>query len=314
VVEADQVSTFSLTDEELGRVFDQIPSLAGQPRTLEDLPGGLTNRNVKVTTPAGVFVARCTGTGANLLDIDRAAEHANSSAAERSGAGAPVIDFRPDLGVLVIGFLPGRTLTRADFDSPAVIARVATACRTLHAGPRFVNTFDMFERQPAYLATIQRGGYRLPDGYLELGERLTDIRRALAVLDEGTVPCNNDLLAENFVDDGQKIWIIDYEYSGNNDPCFELGNIWAECRLSLDQLADLVTAYYGRERPSKFARAQLFGLVGQYGWTLWGAIQNAVSPIDFDFWAWTMEHFDTAAAGLRSPELDQLLDAVQTPD
>jgi thiamine kinase-like enzyme len=308
------VSFFSLTDEELGQVFDQIPVLSGQPRTLANLPGGLTNRNVKVTTPAGSFVARCTGTGANVLDIDRAAELANSRAAEQAGVGAPVLDHRPDLGVLVIGYLPGRTLSRSDFDSPGVLARVADSCRALHAGPRFVNTFDMFERQPAYLATVQRGGYRLPPGYLELDERLADVRRALAVLHEGTVPCNNDLLAENFVDDGQKIWIIDYEYSGNNDACFELGNIWAECRLSLEQLEELVTAYYGRERPSKLARARLYGLVGQYGWTLWGAIQHATSPLDFDFWAWAMERFDIASAGFRGSDLDDLITAVQTPD
>lgn len=308
------MSSFTLTDEQLGHVFDQIPVLSGQPRSIEDLPGGLTNRNVKVTTPAGTFVARCTGTEPTKLDIDRHAEFANSSAAEQAGVGAPVFEFRPDLGVLVIGYLPGRTLHRADFDSPGTLARIATACRTLHSGPRFVNRFDMFERQLGYLSTVQSSGFRLPDGYLELGERLDAIRRALSVLDDGTVPCNNDLLAENFVDDGRKIWIIDYEYSGNNDACFELGNIWAEAGLSVEQLAELVTAYYGRDRPSKLARARLLGIVGQYGWTLWGAIQNAVSPIDFDFWGWTMEHFDTAAAGLRSPDLNQLLDAVQAPD
>jgi thiamine kinase-like enzyme len=313
-LESGVVSSFTLTDEQLGQVFDQIPVLSGQPRLVEDLPGGLTNRNVKVTTPGGIFVARCTGTEPSMLDIDRTAEHANSCAAEQSGVGAPVFDFRPDLGVLVIGYLAGRTLHRTDLDSPTTLARIATACRRLHSGPRFVNTFDMFERQPGYLATVQRGGYRLPDGYLELGDRLHGIRAALSVLDEGTVPCNNDLLAENFVDDGQKVWIIDYEYSGNNDACFELGNIWAEAGLSVDQLAELVTAYYGHERPNKLARAQLLGIVGQYGWTLWGAIQNAVSPIDFDFWSWTMEHFDTAAAGLRSPDLNRLLDAVRTPD
>lgn len=308
-------SAFAFSPEELDAVFDQIPVLTGRPRTLQDLPGGLTNRNVKVTTPDGVFVVRCTGTGKGLLDIDRAAEFANSKAAEQAGVGAPVYDSRPDLGVLVIGYLAGRTLTRTDFDTPGTLTRVADACRTLHSGPRFVNTFDMFERQQAYLATVQAGGFRLPEGYLELGERLDDVRRALSVLDEGTVPCNNDLLAENFIDDGDgKIWLIDYEYSGNNDACFELGNIWTECRLSLDQLAELVTAYYGRERPGKFARAQLFGLVGQYGWTLWGAIQHAVSPIDFDFWGWAMERFDIASAGFRSPDLDRLLETVQTPD
>ena len=96
----------------------------------------------------------------------------------------------------------------------------------------------------------------LPEG--DTGQRLSGTRRlptyaaqfaaireALAA-DDTTVPCNNDLLAANFVEDGDRVWLIDYEYSGNNDPCFELGNIWRECRLSLDQLDELVTSYYGR--------------------------------------------------------------------
>jgi thiamine kinase-like enzyme len=308
------MSSFSLPDEELAKVFDTIPTLAGRPRTIADLSGGLTNRNLLVTTPAGAFVARCSDTEHNALNIDREAEHYNSVAAERAGVGAPVLDFRPDLGILVIGFIPGHTLGRADFGAPGLLPRVAQACRTLHAGPRFCADFDMFKRQRGYLATVQRGGYRVPDGYLELGERLDEIRTALAPLDEGTVPCNNDLLAENFIDDGEKIWIIDYEYSGNNDACFELGNIWAECRLSGDQLEELVTAYYGRPRPSKLARARLLGAVGQYGWTLWGAIQHATSPIDFDFWGWAMERFEIASREFHGPDLRRLLDDVQKPD
>jgi len=308
------MSSFFMSDEELERVFDDIPVLSGRPRTLQDLSGGLTNRNVHVTTPDGDYVVRCSDTSHNELGIDREAEHLNSVAAYQAGVGAPVHDFRPELGILVIGFLEGRTLSREDFGTPGVIPRVADACRSLHAGPRFSGDFDMFERQQGYLATVRDNGFRVPDGYVELGGRLAEIRGALAVLDEGTVPCNNDLLAENFVDDGQAIHIIDYEYAGNNDACFELGNIWAECRLDLDQLEELVTAYYGRPRPSKLARARLLGAVGQYGWTLWGAIQHAVSPIDFDFWQWAMERFDIASREFDGPDLRRLLDDVQTPD
>ena len=106
------------------------------------------------------------------------------------------------------------------------------------------------------------------------------------------MPCNNDLLAANFIDDGERIWLIDYEYSGNNDACFELGNIAGECRPSRRRAGGLVTAYYGSRGASRVARAQLFGPVSQYGWTLWGAIQHATSPLDFDFWAWAMERFE----------------------
>ncbi len=128
------------------------------------------------------------------------------------------------------------------------------------------------------------------------------------------MPCNNDLLAANIIDDSERIWLIDYEYSGNNDACFELGNIAGECGLDDDALTALVTAYYGRPRRSRIARAQLFRLVSRYGWTLWGAIQHAASPLDFDFWAWAMERFEVAAAGFTSADFGRLLADVQLQD
>jgi len=306
--------SFNMTDEQLNALFDQIPALAGRPRTTEDLSGGLTNRNVKVTTPDGSFVARCTDVNADALEIDREAEFRNSKAAEEAGVGAPVYDYRPDLGVLVIGYIDGRTLNRHDFTRPGIIKRVAEGCRALHAGPRFVGEFNMFERQQGYLQTADREGYRIPDGYRDLADRVELVKKALVGQDEGTVPCNNDLLAENFVDDGRKIWLIDYEYSGNNDACFELGNIWTECRLTLDQLEELVTCYYGRPRRSRLARARLQGAIGQYGWTLWGAIQHAVSPMDFDFWEWAMERYEIAERELAGADFNRLLDEAQLSD
>ena len=161
---------------------------------------------------------------------------------------------------------------------------------------------------------IRARGLRLPDRYDDFAPRFEAARAALAARAEGTVPCNNDLLAGNFIDDGERIWLIDYEYSGNNDPCFELGNIAAESGLPPDALAALVTAYYGRARRSRIARALLFGLVASYGWTLWGAIQSATSSLDFDFWSWAMEKYDAAAAGLTGPGFARLLDDVQQGD
>ena len=126
----------TLSDDELNALLDQFPALSGRRRRLENLPGGLTNRNVKVTTDEGTYVARCADPD-NLLGIDRAAEVYNSRAAERAGVGAPVIDYRPELGILLFGFLVGVTLRNEDFRRPGVIAKVAAGCRALHAGPRF---------------------------------------------------------------------------------------------------------------------------------------------------------------------------------
>ena len=298
----------------LQRQFDAVPALAGSPRTVEELSGGLTNVNLKVTTPDGVFVARCFGGDAELLGIDREAEHLNTRAAATAGVGAPVIDFRPDLDMLVIVYIDGFTYDNSSFAHADVIARVADACQKLHAGPRFVYEFDMFARQSNYVEIVRRNGFALPPGYARFDKQFQLIRTALAQRDEGTVPCNNDLLAGNFVDDGTKLWLIDYEYSGNNDACFELGNITTECDLDLDQLEELATSYYGRRLRNKIARTRLQALVSQYGWSLWGAIQAATSSLEFDFTGWCMERFEKAAAGFTSDSFSRLIEEVQRDD
>jgi thiamine kinase-like enzyme len=295
-------------------VLARVPSLAGVPRQVSVLPGGLTNQNFKVSTPDGVFVARVFSDGGALLAIDRDHEYQNSVIAAAAGVGAPVIEYCPADRVLVLGFLEGRTLTNADVAQPAMLTRIAAACRTLHGAGRFAAEFDMFEIQPRYYATATSAGMRIPAGYADLMPAFAVARQALAAREEGTVPCNNDLLAANFIDDGDRIWLIDYEYSGNNDACFELGNVAGECGLDDDALAALVTAYYGRPRRSRIARAKLYGLVSRYGWTLWGAIQHAASELDFDFWSWAMERYEGAAAGFSSPDFERLLADVQASD
>jgi len=297
---------------ELDALFGRTASLAATPRSVTELPGGLTNRNYKVTTPDGAFVARISSAGGELLAIDRDCEYRNSVTAAEAGAGARVVEYRPQDRLLVIRFIEGRTFGNEDV--AANIPRVAEACRRLHSGGRFGNDFDMFNIQPRYLDVARSRGFRIPDGYDDLKPAFDAARAALAVRDTGTVPCNNDLLAANFIDDGERIWLIDYEYSGNNDPCFELGNIAGECHLSQDGLAELVTAYYGKPLRNNIARAWLLGRVGMYGWTLWGAIQNAASTLDFDFWSWAMERFEAAAAGFTSPEFNRLLDEAQGED
>ena len=306
--------SFSLNDAQLDDRFEQIPVLAGLPRQLEELSGGLTNRNVKVTTPDGVYVARCCDTTSNLLGIDREQEHFNTRAAEQAGVGAPVIDFRPDMGILLLGYLEGKTLANADFQRPGVVAKAARSIRTLHQGPRFQGDFDMFARQAAYLATVKDRGYALPPGYDDHADAWHDVRRALAAAPRPTVPCNNDLLAGNFIEDGDKIWLIDYEYSGNNDPCFELGNTATECGFEPEQVQAYVEAYFGTPTPADRARVRLQMLCSEYGWSLWGFIQAAASSIDFDFLAWGQERFDKAARTFTSPELDRLLEEVVRDD
>jgi glycine/D-amino acid oxidase-like deaminating enzyme/thiamine kinase-like enzyme len=303
----------SSADAPSAQTLDTVAVLSGRPRDVAELPGGLTNRNYQVTTPTGRYFVR-TWSGGGDLPIDREHEYRNSVIAAESGVGAPVLEYRPELQMLVLGFLDGSTWTNDSFQVDGNLERVAQACRALHSGAPFVNDFDMFEIQRNYLDIVNRNGFRLPPRYAEFAPHVDRMREALAVRDEGVVPCNNDLLAANFIDDGTRIWLIDYEYAGNNDPCFELGNIWSECHLDDGQLDTLVSAYYGRPLRNKIARARLLGLMAKYGWTLWASIQAATSPIDFDFWSWGMERYDAARAMFEHPDFDRQLDEVQRRD
>jgi thiamine kinase-like enzyme len=196
----------------------------------------------------------------------------------------------------------------------ALIVRVAAACRRLHAGPPFRDRFDMFALQRRYLALVQERGFRLPSRYLAHEPKVRQIERAMSVRSEPLVPCHNDLLAENLIDDGAVVRFIDYEYSGTNEASFEVGNVWSESNLSLDQLEQLTSAYWQRPLRHKVARARLWGLMSKYGWMLWASIQDGVSEIDFDFWSWGLEKYERAEAELASPDLPQLLEDVQRAD
>lgn len=288
--------------------LDRLACLAGRSWRVRDLPGGLTNTNLHVVRDDGLeLVVRWSQGDATLLGIDRDAEANNTRAAAEAGAGAEVVEYRPDLSMLVITFLPGEALTDASFADPGVLARAAAACRRLHAGPRFTGGFDMFERRAAYLRTVREHGYWLPDDYEDHAAAWDRVRAALATAPRPTVPCNNDLLAANFIDGGERVWLIDYEYSGNNEATFELGNTATECDFTPDQVEAYVEAYYGALSRADLARVRLQMLVSEYGWSLWGFIQAAASPIEYDFREWGMERFEKAVATFRGPDLPRLL-------
>ncbi len=300
-------------EDELAGLFDLIPELRGD-RTVSELAGGLTNTNYKVEVGSAVYVVRVSAKDAGLLAIDRENEYLNSVAAAEAGVGAGVVAYVPEHSLMVLEYIAGETQTAESLRRGDKLQMVADACRRLHGARRFRDDFNMFEIQPRYLALVKERGFRLPPRYEEFQPQVDRIRAAMAVRDEGTVPCNNDLLAENFIDVGGEFRLIDYEYSGNNDACFELGNIWSESNLSLDQLDELVAHYYGRPLRNKVARARLWGLMSKYGWTLWASIQDGVSEIDFDFWGWGLEKYERAVAEFDGPEFERLLADVTAAD
>jgi thiamine kinase-like enzyme len=305
----EAVSTGSGLEDEFSARFNKVALLRSRT-SIKELSGGLTNRNFLIETPTDKYVARVSSNSSSLLAINRGSEFINSTIAGEGGVGAKVLDYLPSEGILLISYITGKTYGAHDVATN--LTRIASSLRNLHALPAFDHEFNMFDTQKRYLSIVQEQGFRMPESYQDFEPMVIQIKKAFEILFEGLVPCNNDLLPGNFIDDGSKIWLIDYEYSGNNDACFEIGNIWAEAFLPLEALEELVTAYYGAHRPDKVARAWLWALMAKYGWTLWASIQANVSDIEFDFWEWGMSKYELAQKEFTSDYFKNALVAVTT--
>jgi thiamine kinase-like enzyme len=203
---------------------------------------------------------------------------------------------------MILEFLDGKTMSKDSLNESGMPSRMAHAIKRLHAGERFFTDFNMFRLTEYYLRLCHERGFKIPAGYPERMPTVNEIENAMSVKPLATVPCNNDLLAENYIDDGKQLWLIDYEYSGNNDPTFELGNTCQEMQFNDDQIKEVCAAYFGEATPQMVARMKLNMIMSDVGWGLWAAIQASISTIEFDFWGWALERWGRAVEKMDSAE------------
>ncbi|MEO5593819.1 MAG: choline/ethanolamine kinase family protein [Chitinophagaceae bacterium] len=228
-----------LQDQRLIAWIRQMPALSCVT-DISILGGGLSNKNYRIDTNTGTCVMRVSDTAPELLGINRLNERINSQRAHEAGVGPAVIDSLLHEGVLLIAWINAQTLHPADMHgNKHLLKRMAAALQRLHAAPAFAGTFHFPSLRKKYLNTVIQKNYFLPEKYLQVEPLITALEDALAANAEPLVSCNNDLLAENFMDDGDKIWIIDYEYSGQNEASFEIGNLASESGLSEQDITTL---------------------------------------------------------------------------
>ena len=272
------------------RVDEAVARVAlwsGLTPKVSPLSGGLTNENYLVEAGGQRYVLRLPGQSTELLSIDRANEVFNTTAAATTGIGPRVLEHVPGLDVTVLEFIAGPTMSAATLQSKQMAARMGDSFRRLHSSPRFLQDFNMFRLIEYYLRIVDEHQVAIPSGYRDWLPTVNRIESAVTAAALPSVPCHNDLLCENFIDDGTSLRIVDFELSGNNDPCFDLGNTAQEAEFDQDLRAALCEAYFGRQDgrqvERQLARLNLFALMSDVGWTLWGAIQAKISAVDFDF-------------------------------
>ncbi|MFI5156418.1 MAG: phosphotransferase [Chitinophagales bacterium] len=305
------MSSSSMQEAKLRKILKGHPVL-GAINQIIPLRGGLTNKNYILESEQGRFVARVGGASSSFLGIDRDRERINTKQAHAAGIGPAVVANIPEENILIISWIEAKTLHAADFLSdPHLLARVAETLRKLHQGPAFEGIFHFPALRKHYLDLVRNFGYFLPDDYLSFESQILDLEGWLSRQPEPLVPCNNDLLAENFLDDGKRIWIIDYEYSGQNEASFEIGNMSGELGLSGEQLRIFCDTYWRQYLPEKMIRARTWSIIARFGWVLWASIQEAVSPIDFDFRSWGLKKWQSVLPELSGDAYRQLIMALK---
>ena len=275
--------------------------------------GGLTNTVYLVQARGQSVIVRIPGAGTEAY-IDRAVEAHNAEAAYRAGVSAEVLWADPASGVMVTRAIPGIvTMTPALFASrPGSPARAGRAFAKLHgSGQSFQFRFELFAMIDDYLKILSTRDVSLPEGYHDIVAAAQPVKALLEAHPVPLAPCHCDPLCENFLDDGADMWMVDWEYSGMNDPMWDLGDLSVEAGMSPAQDAEMLMAYFGRPpTPAELGRVVIYKAMCDLLWTLWGLIQLADGNEAEDFWAYATGRFDRCRALMNSPDWVGYLAAV----
>src|SRR4051812_13037209 len=303
--------------EHLVRAMDVVPELAGRDLRLTALSGGITNRNflVEIAGRDDRYVIRLAGNDTYLLGISREVEHAATVAAAGVGVGPEVTAFIRPEGYLVTRFIEGSPVPNDVVHRPETIERVAASLRRIHDGPPIPGLFVPLRIVEAYRALALARGVRIPPEYelaAPIGRRieLSCLANPIELR-----PCHNDLLNANFIDDGERIRIVDWEYAGMGDPFFDLGNFSINHELTAAEDEVLLRAYDGREderqdgrdRSARLGRLTLMRTVSDFREAMWGVLQQGISSLDVDFVAYAGEHFDRLLRNATTPGFERAL-------
>jgi len=293
----------------LTAALQRVPETAGKDLVLTPLSGGITNRNFLVTPNDGDdrYVIRLGGNDTHLLGISREVEHAATVAAAGVGVGPEVIAFIRPEGYLVTRFIVGAPVSLQQVHGRPTIERVVDSLRRIHEGPAIPGLFVPFRIVEAYRALAISHGVPIPAAWDRAHEATRRIERAFLEAPTELKPCHDDLLNANFIDDGERIRIVDWEYAGMGDPFFDLGNFSINHELSPEEDAWLIEAYDGEVRAPRLARLTLMRVVSDFREAMWGVLQQAISTLDVDFVAYANEHFERLLRNAEGADFEQAL-------
>jgi len=275
--------------------------------------GGLTNLVFKIDTGKDRYVLRIPGEGTEEY-IDRGVEIHNSKVAARAGVSAEVIYADSGTGVMLTRCIDGIvTMTPEEFATrDGAAARAGEALKQMHScGEDFQFRFELFAMIDDYLGILDKQKAELPKGYADVVSSAQPVRDALDQNPTALAPCHCDPLCENFLDNGERMWIVDWEYSGMNDPLWDLGDLSVEAGFSAAQDLEMMRAYCGGEpSAAEMGRMVIYKAMCDLLWTLWGLIQHSNANPAEDFWAYSIGRFERCKSLMADPGFEDHVKAI----
>lgn len=270
------------------------------------LGGGITNQNFVVEDAGNRFFVRI-GDDIPIHGVMRFNELAASRAAAAAGVSPEVVHHEP--GALVMRFIDGETLDEARVREPASLERIVPLLKRCHdeipkhlRGPSLV--FWVFQVVRDYAGTLRDGGSRMIAALPRLLEISTMLEREVGAVQ--LVFGHNDLLAANFIDDGERMWLVDWDYAGFNSPLFDLGGLASNNQLDADTEAWVLSTYFGAPADAALMRRyRAMKCASLLRETLWSMVSEIHSELDFDYVAYTDENlarFESAWADFQGQE------------
>ncbi len=299
-------------------VFEALSTIDGFTDTNPDSVrverlGGLTNRNYRIDCDHGSYVLRLAGEGTSDY-IDRSVEFHNAAIASEAGVNAEIVHFDTASGAMICRYIDNAvTLDAEKLRDRGVLERTGKAFRKLHdCGRPFKGQFELFDQVDQYLAVLADLKAELPPGYDEAQRDAEHVRSALSRHVLPNRPCHCDPMVENCIDNGEMVYIIDFEYSGNNDPMWDLGDISVEGGFTDEQDHVFLNAYFGHP-PGVFdvGRMVMYKAMCDFLWTLWGVVQHANNNPADDFWAYATGRLERCRILMASDDFTRQLEAVK---
>lgn len=279
--------------DRLSPILQRIPRFkSAQVFEFKELSGGITNKNYKITADGDAFVLRLGGNETQFLGIDRRNEYECSALAWKAGIAPEPVAFLEPEGYILARFITGKNVLAEEIGTKANIGRVVESMKAYHALDFFPGSFSPFRVAEEYTETARSLSVKLPEKIDWFLDKSREIEKAMYREPLRPRPCHNDLLNGNFIDDGTRIRILDWEYAGMGDIFFDLGNFAVQHDFNEEQDELLLTAYFGQPTDSQRAHQKLMKIMSDLREAMWSQVQMGVSTLDFDYEGYGKKYFE----------------------